>query len=267
MDLKLTGGVNHVVLVGDVFDTANAMRRNCSVTRRCLQRLGLWRRDRLSIAVGNHDIFHLAWREALATINADAGDSHEWFTEWIAELLNAGDLLNSSADGVFPYRKHLGPVTLFVGDTTATNTMYSNNGYWRSADDHAIRRAVRAGDGRRVLAIHHPPLRDAERSLVAQGLGMLLRSAGVRGSTRWGPKLAFGFPEPSYRRLEKLVDDVGFGAIVCGHLHYPGRRTYRWQVGEQATAYLKGWHRGAPTIGLLSIPEHGRLGWKELACL
>lgn len=49
--------VDHVVIAGDLFDCATAMHRDRDQVERFLSRLGLWHRDRLSIVVGNHDIF------------------------------------------------------------------------------------------------------------------------------------------------------------------------------------------------------------------
>jgi predicted phosphodiesterase len=251
--------VDHVVLAGDTFDCSTAMRRDAPVVSAYLHRLGLWRRDRLTIVPGNHDIFHtphhgtLAQRavEAAGAFRGDAQSSYDTFCEWVDELIAWEDVLDPDQDDFFPHHKTLEHVHLFAADSTAAETTDSGNGFWAHDADNLLRGATEARDERRILALHHPPYQDR-----AQKIADFLKQ-----------EFPFGFPPAEFRRLSAFLGDAEVDAAVCGHIHNVGDGTYRWRVGATDVFMVGrtgGLHDVDPLFGILEVPQRGRVRWREL---
>ncbi len=254
---------DHVVICGDIFDGASVMVRDREKVSQALRKLGLWHRDRLSIVIGNHDVFHLAgrsseWgkvRRVLKALGRRAQRHYEMFCHWIDDLLDADDLL--AKGDRFPFRKDLGDVTLVGADTTSYSTWTSTIGYWRKADDAAVRRGLADACQRRVLAIHHPPDEGEEENLITQARRV-----------RADQKISFGFPSADFKSLVRLADGVGLDAILCGHIHTNGGDPWNWRVGKSTRAYMMGRTGGMdgaiPSFGVLTIPRKGALRWRTI---
>jgi len=255
--------VDHAIVDGDLFDSSSAMLRDHTKVQRYLKRLGLWHRDRLTIVVGNHDIFHTphrgTWRqraaEFLKTATEDAQASYEAFTDWAGQLVHPGDRL-AGEDDLYPIDKQLGHVRIWGVDTTSATTDRSGNGYWRVEDDHLLRDADSGTESeRRVLAIHHPPYEDEE-----QTIRQVLK----------GDFCHFGFPATEFRRLRRFVTASRVDAVVCGHIH-AGLSRWHWTLGgKKSRAEVRvmgrtgGVHGATPCFGILTAPKRGDLAWEEI---
>lgn len=250
---EAAAGCDHLVLAGDVFDCATAMRRDADALKRSLVQRGLWHRDRLSIVVGNHDIFHTAHHgsylqraaELARAVGQGAQADYEHFGAWAGQLLAPEDRLDVA--DAFPFSKRLGHVRLSAADTTERVTADSSNGQFSADSARRIREA--ATDGRHVLALHNAPL--GGRTTVAESL------QGYAG----------GFHARDLRRLGKLCEETAVEAIVCGHLH--ATDDYQWHLENRFPVYLVGrtggLHGTTPTFGVLHVPARGRLTWEEVA--
>ncbi len=251
---------DHVVLVGDTFDCASAMERDRERVEKYLRKIGLWSADRLTVVVGNHDIFHTPHRGGLVrralefakAATADAQESYDTFCDWAGQLARAEHLL-AGDDDLFPLAKDLGDTMLLAADTTSATTGHSANGFWRKKDDarlHAVR--IRRGQSS-VLAIHNAPFQSSLFSI-----------------NDWiGGEDVAGFPAADFRRLERFADKRKLDTIVCGHIHAMGEDDpWEWTVGKQATAYLMGRtggvHESEPVIGILTALADGSTRWKEI---
>lgn len=252
---------DHVIIAGDLFDSSGAMLRDKSRVEKYLRQLGLWTRDRLTIVVGNHDIYRtphrgsVLWKAKELLTARNAQDSYETFCDWAAQLVDNEDRL---AQDLYPTQKRLGHVRLWTADTTSASIMTSGNGYWPVDDDKLLRKSAeaRSANERRVLAIHNSPFEDDEQSLgrLAQG------------------DFALGFPRAEFRRLCKFVDVVGLDAIVCGHIHADEPDAeWSWTLGKNARCAVHmvgrtgGLHDEPPCLGLLDVPVRGAVRWKTVA--
>lgn len=253
-DTAVEAAPDHVVIAGDLFDYATVFEEDAAAVRGELRRRGLWNRRKLSVVVGNHDIFETPhhggirkWITAAKTVLCDAQGSYEAFCSWAEDLVDSGGRLSSG--DLFPFAKRIGHVLLLASDTTGRDTARSVNGYWHREDDAALRTAE--ADGlRRVLAIHHPPEEAEERYLPAGQLN----------------DPSFGFPPGDHRRLVRFADDVKLDAVVCGHIHWNGGEPWSWRVGKRARAFMMGRTGGLacspPSIGILEVPRRGPPTWK-----
>jgi predicted phosphodiesterase len=247
---------DHVIVAGDLFDSASAFEDDAEALRRQLRRERLWSSDRLTITVGNHDIFHTPHRgtvvergvEMARAFTADANESYEGFCDWAGEVVRSRSRLTD--DDLFPFVKELDGVRLLVNDTTGFDTAHSCNGYWRPEEDALLRDADLAG-GRRLLVVHHPPYEEAEAT--------------------WKMKLrqdfAFGFPRPHFRRLQAFADHARLDAVVCGHIH-AGPDAWAWRLGRGTRVWMAGrtggMHDETPSFGDLRVPTRGRLTWRTI---
>lgn len=250
-------GVDHVILAGDTFDCASAFREDADAVRDVLDRAGLWKPGRLTVVVGNHDIFPTLGRASLAEqiahgllallVDDDAQETYESFCGWAGDLIDDDDRLDET--DLYPFMKQIGHTVLLANDTTGPSTAYSVNGYWDDEDDENLRR-VEPNGLRTVLAIHHPPEASPERDLYQQH---------KRG-------LSFGFPRAEYRRLGNFLNDMEVDAVVCGHVHDNGGDSYMWRVTNRTRAFMMGRTGGCDDVercfGVLEVPERGAVRWK-----
>jgi 3',5'-cyclic AMP phosphodiesterase CpdA len=250
--------VDHVVLAGDTFDCATAMQRDRDRLEKYLRKLGLWHRDRLTVVVGNHDIFHTPHRGSIparliewANIATVAGqENYDEFSEWVSDLSGDEDALDE--DDAFPLAKDLGDVMLLSADTTSRNTVNSGNGFW-PADQGALLEDVEVRKGQaKLLAIHHPPVKG---DLI--DIGKLLND-----------DFSVGFNPPDFRRLKRAIDSLELDAIVCGHIHDNGGDPWTWAVGKrEVPAFMMGRSGGfddsSATFGVLTVKAGSKPKWKE----
>ncbi len=250
--------VDHVVIAGDMFDCATAMSNDLERVKKALSSHGLWHRDRLTVVVGNHDIFHTPHHGTLLerageyayALYADAQERHDEFCEWASELSTRDDRLWPNA--LFPLAKQLDHVLLLAADSTADTTSESSNGYWPADDEKLLREAVAERSGRRVMAMHHPPYEDDEFSI----------------STLSDGYFPFGFVPSAYRRLRRFVADAAIETVVCGHLHsIEEDDVWDWDIGRTGceahiVGRTGGMHDEEAAFGVLEVPVKGKLGWE-----
>ena len=195
---------DHVVIAGDIFDCASAMERDREKVSRYLRKLSLWERDRMTVVVGNHDIFHVAGRGGLAhqvaefakATGSDAQDHYDTFCKWAGEVADADDRLDDD-DDLFPIEKKLGHVRLYAMDTTEVESAFSGYGWWPEEDDDLVRGNEEEGEEKRVLAIHNAPF--SSRKYGKRDLARLV----LRGDY-----IPLGYPPSTLRRL-------GSSSLTC----------------------------------------------------
>ncbi len=249
-------GADHVVVVGDAFDCSTAMVQDQEKLRAFLAKEGLWHRDRLTIVVGNHDIFHTPHRggrlhqaaEATQIALSDGQAMYDRFCAWAGELASPAD--RYFEDDLFPLSKDLGFVRLTGLDTTESTTLESSNA---SLSKSELPPPAAVADGKRhVLAIHNAPVK-----------GRIGLKESIQG-------YAGGFSKKHLRRLAGFADEAKVETVVCGHIHDFGEDDvdYIWELEGGQPVYLMGRtggvHDMTPAIGLLDIPERGKLRWSEV---
>ena len=240
---------DHVVVVGDCFDSSTAMQEDLEVVRGFLVKEGLWTRDRLSLVVGNHDYYrpsHYSSGEWLKSIYRDAQEMFDLFSAWAGELVDDDDRLD--ADSLFPFSKSIGHLRLSCIDSTEETTIESANGRINKKD---VRLLAGLGEGvRHVLAMH-----------VAPFLGRVKLIEAIQNEVG-------GLSASHMRRLQKLVDVAGVEVVVAGHVHVTDDNRYRWKLPGGQPVFLMGRSGGVdgtvPTVALLDVPPRGAIRWSEI---
>jgi 3',5'-cyclic AMP phosphodiesterase CpdA len=250
-------GADHVVVCGDLFDSATAMRQDARALRRFLREEGLWTPARLTVVVGNHDVFeigHLRRSGVLAAaLEGGCDRALRRFERWAADLAHDADRANRNV--LYPFAKRVGPVQLLAANTVASAYFESASGFWDEGDDDRLRDLLGTSDERRVLAIHHPPRRDEPLSLREIALGAL--SLDVTELLE-RPR---GFPAGDLARLRRFVRDMHVDAVVCGHVH--GERLGTGPVGP-ARFFREGRTGDRRTFGVLSVPADGEPAYRSV---
>ena len=249
--------VDHVVLAGDTFDCATAMQNDSGAVRKYLKRLGLWTSDRLSIVMGNHDIFHTPHhRRGAALVREVANqalpgvvkDNVESFVDWAGELVEGDEWASKKLWA--PYSKQVGHVRLLCASTVANDVRWSGNGHWWPAVDEALRDVLVGADERCVLAIHQAPIKDDWQTITNLAKG----------------EFAYGFAKSEFKSLRNFVRDRGVEAILCGHLHWKSGAKAQWDFGA-ARVFLQGRSGGMatdPSLGVLTVPLRGAPTWADV---
>lgn len=242
---------DHLVLLGDTFDSCAAFRRDHARVQFTLERLGFWRRDRLSVVPGNHDVYRLGHHASLARTLFDVArdalvtpfDERAAFGAWAEQLLAAEDRVYPGR--VFPFVKRLGAdFALWGVDTVAPTLLGSISGYW----DGSVDRHLAASTSRNLVAMHHPPYHSPAPRRAIDAV--------------WDPP--FGFRDPDYAALGEGLRRSRVEAVVCGHVHRRERRSWR---AFGTSVYLVG-NSGAlvenPYAGLLTV-RPGRHSWRRVS--
>lgn len=257
--------VDHVVVAGDLFDCSDAMERDHERLQRFLEELGLWDSSKLTLVVGNHDIFHVAHRGSVAhclkqfalVAATDAQANYERFCDWAGELVEEDERLDD--EDLFPFVKRLGPVRLFAADTTAPLTQHGGNGFFPADQAERMMQALGPDSERRLLAIHNAPDEGRLQSLTDLGRGLL----------RLEIDLDLGYPKKELRRLEAFAEEARLDAILCGHFHALDDEEddddYGWTIGEEHVCEVQlvgrtgGVHGTTPGFKIVEVPARGKL--------
>jgi len=154
---------DHVVITGDV--TGHAEWRDYRSIRRLLKYFGLLEYEKLSVTIGNHDIFGGVHRaEDLLSFGKHCRDTNyhqkiELFERTFAETFPVKAFPNESP---FPYVKIVGPVALVgmnsIAKFHALRNPVGSNGYVSSAQIGAVTRILRhpsIEELKKIALIHH----------------------------------------------------------------------------------------------------------------
>lgn len=243
---------DHVLVAGDLFDSASAMRSDRAAVKRMLRQFGIWHPERITFTVGNHDIFEVGHRghpghrvlDGLRALGARAQANLDLVSDWFGELVPQRDRLFSNA--LFPYKRSLEGTTIVAADSTASDTLASAQGSWTPEEDQGVRCLFRRTRGARLLAIHNPPEEEGgELSLIERVQGYV-----------------DGFPGDDFERLKRLADDLRLSAVLAGHVHEADR--WSWTLGAGTKVHVMGRTGGlcsAPILGFIDFPKSGKLRW------
>jgi predicted phosphodiesterase len=246
---------DHVIVAGDLFDSASAMKRDRPAVEKLLRGVGLWHPERLTVVVGNHDVYEFGHRggrghrflEAVRAFRGDGQANLETYSDWVGELVPCRD--RHFSNSLFPHRRRLDGVTVVAADSVPSNTLLSAQGAWSEEEDEGVRALFGRSRGVRVLAVHNPPeLADGALSLPDK----------LRGYVD-------GFPAEDYRRMESLADEARIDAVVAGHVHQADR--WSWMLGERTrvrVAGRTGGLHGPAMLAFMEIGVRGVLRWRTV---
>jgi 3',5'-cyclic AMP phosphodiesterase CpdA len=208
-------GVDHVVITGDI--VANADPEDYRVARKILDSFGLLDPSRLSVVIGNHDIFggvHVA--EDLLTFprrcrETDYGRTVDLFREYFREAFR--NCFFVSPLSPFPYAKVVGDVLLIGANTVAPYSRFGNplgsNGEIRGSQWSQLQRIVASDvfrNRRKVVLLHHHFSKQKHHQ--------------ARGSNSvWNVVEAQTMKLRGKEPIMRLFRDNGVDAVLHGHVH------------------------------------------------
>jgi 3',5'-cyclic AMP phosphodiesterase CpdA len=211
-------GVEHVVITGDI--AADADRRDFEIARRLLKNRGLLEPHKLSVVIGNHDVFggvHSA--DDIPTFpqrckHTDYRKRIEEFREYFHEAF--GRCLYGSTASAFPFAKVLGPIVLVGVNSVAKYSRVKNPlGSNGEVDDEQFKRlrhllhAAPLEMKKKVVLIHHH-----FNKIAPVGSGTL--------NSVWGAVERQTMKLRRKKRLIELFREAGVILVLHGHVHVNG---------------------------------------------
>ena len=215
---------DHIIITGDL--TSNADTRDLRTVRRLFESLGIMKSSKLTVIVGNHDIFGgphladdvLAFPERCKTLDYD--EKLSIFQDTFAELFS--DTITMCQQG-YPFLKRVQNVCLMGFNSIATHSMLQNpvgsngtisteaQGQARALSQHHAWRAAES----RIVLLHHHTFRpkDVSHLQVADGIS----ASGIAARLEQLTLKLYG-----KRALFKLFNAVDVNIILHGHIHFTG---------------------------------------------
>ncbi len=215
---------DHIIITGDL--TSNADARDLRTVRRLFESLGIMKSSKLTVVVGNHDIFggpHLA-DDVLSypghCQRLDYAEKLAIFQDTFAELFS--DTITMSREG-YPFLKRVQDVCLMgfnsIAEHSAVKNPVGSNGLItdeaqeqaRALSQHHAWRSA----GSRIVLLHHHTFRpkDVSHLEVADGFSQSGIAARLE---QWTLKL-YG-----KRQLFKFLKFAGVDIVLHGHIHFTG---------------------------------------------
>lgn len=218
---------DHIILTGDL--TSNAEARDLRSVRRLFESLGIMRSSKLTVIVGNHDIFggpHLAedvlsFPERCRTL--DYNEKLAIFQDTFAELF--ADTITMSPQG-YPFLKRVQEVCLMGFNSIAEHSNLQNpvgsNGTITSEAQEQARALMHHHAWRsaqtRIALLHHHTFRpkDISHLEIADGISQ----SGIASRLEQLTLKLYG-----KRQLFKLLKFAKVDAVLHGHIHFTGAYT------------------------------------------
>ena len=222
--------VDHVVVTGDI--AADADRREFEIARGLFRNSGLLDPAKLSLVIGNHDVFggvHMP--EDILTFprrcrHTEYGAQVEEFRGYFHEAFER--CLYGSPAKPFPYAKVLGDVVLFgvnsVAHYSAVQNPVGSNGDVGDGQFMKLKQLLEApqlGGKRKIVLIHHHFHKypsPAEGTLHSVWGAIERRTMKLHGK----------------KRLFDLFRECGVALVLHGHVHVNG------EYGRKGTQFLNG---------------------------
>lgn len=207
--------VDHVVITGDI--AADADRSDFEAARKLFSSMGLLDPRRLSVVIGNHDIFGGVHRaEDILTFprrcrDTDFGAKAEEFREYFHEAFSK--CLFGAPSGPFPYAKILGDTVLIGLNSVAHYSRIKNpvgsNGEIHDAQFRRTRQLFDAPElrsRRKIVLIHHH-----FNAVEVPEAGTL--------HTVWGAIERQTMKLRGKKRIIELMREHGVALVMHGHVH------------------------------------------------
>lgn len=249
----LQSGVDHVVITGDI--TANAERRDYHLARLLFSSFGLLDSARLTVTIGNHDIFggvHTA--EDLLEFpkrcrRTDYGGSLRTFWQHFAETFEGVTYGGTSSP--FPFAKVVGNVVLIAVNSVARHgaarNPFGSNGEVQPGEARRLERLLssrRFAGMRKILLVHH----HFHRPFVPLSAGL---------PTLWGLLERQTMKLRGKRQILRLMTKYGVDMVLHGHHH---KTEEYWKHGihfGNAGATVLGPDPSMATYNLLTVDDAG----------
>jgi 3',5'-cyclic AMP phosphodiesterase CpdA len=218
---------DHILITGDL--TSNADTRDLRTVRRLFESLGIMKSSKLTVIVGNHDIFGgphladdvLAFPDRCKTL--DYKEKLSIFQDTFAELFS--DTITMNQQG-YPFLKRVQNVCLMGFNSIAEHSMLQNpvgsNGMITSDEQRQARALARhhawCSADNRIVLLHHHTFRpkDVSHLQVADGIS----TSGIAARLEQLTLKLYG-----KRALFKLFRAIDVNVILHGHIHFTGSYT------------------------------------------
>lgn len=250
--------VDHIVISGDI--TSNADERDLLATRKLFEELDLLDPERLTLTIGNHDIFggpHLA--EELLAFPAKCRTTpweertqefHQAFIETFRGSITIGD-------HPFPFVKQVNGMALIGSNSIAPYSNIKNpvgsNGAISKQEFHALEQILRSQEVQRarhrIVILHHHLFRSRDRKKfthlpATKGLFDLIEQETLKLRGK--------------KAVLKLLQEGRVTAVLHGHVHFTGEYTRKGLLCLNGAGAVFPLHPSMPLqYNILHCSKHG----------
>ncbi len=217
LELAVDDGYDHIAITGDI--TANAEESGYRSVRRLLKHFGLLDRDRLSVTIGNHDIFGGVHRaEDLLTFGktcraTDYRKKIRLFESAFSEVLPRKAY---EGENVFPYVKIIGPLAV-----VALNSIREFHPFLNPVGSNGLVPDAQMEEAERIL--NHPSLSSLKKVvLVHHHFNKYEPHSDSIGASLYHKFEARTLKLHRSRRVEEMLKRCGVDVVLHGHTHIEG---------------------------------------------
>ncbi len=207
-------GYNHVVITGDI--TGHGESRDFRSIRRILKYFGLLNYDKLTVTIGNHDIFggvHKIEDVFSFKRRCKSTSYHTKLDQFESAFRETFPKKAFATESLFPFVKIVGPVALI-----GLNSVAEFHPILNPVGSNGLVSAAQIESTRRIL--EHPLMRAVQKVvLIHHHFGPYEPNAeSLSGSFGYMIE-AFSLKQYRKKRLEKFLQVHGVSAILHGHTH------------------------------------------------
>jgi 3',5'-cyclic AMP phosphodiesterase CpdA len=239
---------DHIAITGDLTD--NADPRDFNILRRLFEKLNLLDYNKLSLVIGNHDIFGgVQTAEDIFNFpekcsRVDYKQKVNDFYQFFPELFNESGYI--AGENAFPFVKKIGNFLLIglnsIAEYSRVSNPFASNGMidlTQLNDLSEILDRYKDGQYRKIILVHHHfnKMNVVENSQASFWLNVEKQTMKLRKK----------------KRLFKIFNHYDVELVLHGHYHTSNKYMRKGIVFSNAGASLKGPDKGAININIIDI--------------
>ncbi len=215
LEKALDQGSDHVVITGDLVDNPNA--RDFEAARRLFEDFGLLHPDKLTLTIGNHEIFggvHLAsdiFDFPKRCLQTDYRKREIEFRRYFFEAFE--DTVTTEDGDIFPFAKQVGGLVFFginsIAPYSRIRNLFASQGTISHSDMEKLKMlfSIEAfRDKRKIFLMHHHP---CSKPI----------SATMDHPTLWNKVELRTLRFRKTAKLANLLSSAGVDLVLHGHVH------------------------------------------------
>jgi 3',5'-cyclic AMP phosphodiesterase CpdA len=251
IDYALKEDVDHLVITGDL--THNAEARDFKILRRTFEKFDLLRADKLSLVIGNHDIYggvHFAEDILVFPERCLSTDFHNKIREFNYYFLETFDnVYRPAAEHPYPFAKEVNNTVLIginsILKYSRLKNLFGSKGKVKKRQFKSLKTILEREEYRnknKIIMIHH----HFDKLPPNSGKGKLTFLQNIEGNSM------------KLKGKQKLIDlfkDHGIDLVLHGHTHESGEYWYKGIHFSAAGGSIDGNKTGEIKINLIDIED------------
>jgi len=245
----INSGADHIAITGDLTD--NAVPKDFIILRKLFDKLDLLHCNKLSLVIGNHDIFGgVQTAEDIFNFpdkcsKVDYNQKVKDFYNYFPELFN-GSTTDNNPENVFPFVKQLGSFLLIglnsIAEYSRVSNPFASNGMIELAQLNSLSETLEGYKNepyRKIVLVHHHfnKMNVADNSPGSFWQNIEKQTMKLRKK----------------KRLLKIFNHFDVELVLHGHYHISNEYVRKGIIFSNAGASLKGPEKGVMNLNIIDI--------------